>query len=480
MCYKTRFQFAYLGFLYKFLNLPFFFFSTSNCMQTATPRSLAPTPPPFTERRYVLTLCFVVSLFMLWGLGVTMADVLNKHFQVVLHISKANSAYVQAATFGAYFVMGLPAGWFMKRFGYQKGVILGLSLYAAGAFLMVPAANAASFTFLLVALFVLACGLGTLEAVAHPFLDGLGDPGSSDRRITFSHAINGIGAVSGPLIGGYFVLRGTHAAGDLSSIKVLYTIIGTVVGSIGLAFAFIRVPQLNAEHTPETRLGAPNETPTDLAADKSLFQHKHFVWACVAQLFNTAAQGGTWAYFINYGTDYMALRPGPAIQGFWQVGTLLSRTVGLVPGLPHLANDVAAYFFSLSLVGMMLGRFLGTYLMQFIAPNRLLAFVALANIGMCLVVAQHWGWVSFGALIALNFFFSIMFPTIYSLGLKDLGRHKQLASSFIVMGVVGAALFPRFVMGPVANTSVAHAYYLPIICYAVVFLYGAKFYKVRR
>ena len=444
----------------------------------APPATLA--RPPFTERRYLLTFCFVVSLFMLWGLGVTMADVLNKHFQQVLHVSKANSAYVQAATFGAYFVMGLPAGWFMKRFGYQKGVLLGLGLYAAGAFLMVPAASAASFTMLLGALFVLACGLGTLEAVAHPFLDGLGDPASSDRRITFSHAINGIGAVSGPLIGGYFVLRGTHESGDLSSVKTLYTIIGAVVGSVGLLFAFVRVPQLNAEHTPETRLGAPNETPTDLGADKQLFQHKHFVYACVAQLFNTAAQGGTWAFFINYGTDYMGLKPGPAIHGFWQVSTLLSRTVGLAPGLPHLANDVAAYFFSLSLVGMMLGRFLGTYFMQFIAPNKLLAAAALANIIMCVLVAQHAGWVSFGALIGLNFFFSIMFPIIYSLGLKDLGRHKQLASSFIVMGVVGAALFPRFVMGPVANTSVAHAYYLPIICYVVVFLYGAKFYKVQR
>jgi FHS family L-fucose permease-like MFS transporter len=143
-------------------------------------------------------------------------------------------------------------------------------------------------------------------------------------------------------------------------------------------------------------------------------------------------------------------------------------------------GEVAAYFFSLSLVCMMVGRFLGTYLMRFIAPNKLLAAAALCNMGLCVVVAQHAGWVSFGALIGLNFFFSIMFPTIYSLGLKDLGRHKQLASSFIVMGVVGAALFPRFVMGPVANTSVAHAYYLPIICYVVVFLYGARFYKTAK
>jgi FHS family L-fucose permease-like MFS transporter len=407
-------------------------------------------PPPFTERRYLLTLCFVVSLFMLWGVGVTMGDILNKHFQEVLHVSKADSALVQFSIFGAYFVMGLPAGWFMKRFGYQKGVLLGLGLYAAGALLMVPAANALSFGYLRIALFILACGLATLEAVAHPFLDGLGDPASSDRRINFAHAINGIGAVSGPLIGGYFVLRGTHASGDLSAVKILYSIIGAVVASIGMAFFFVKVPALNAEHTPGAATTETGAAPPDLAADKSLFQHKHFVWACVAQFFNTAAQGGTWAFFINYGVEYTGL-----------------------------ANDKAAYFFSLSLVGMMVGRFLGTYLMQFIAPNRLLAAVALANIVMCLLVAQHWGLVSFGALIALNFFFSIMFPTIYSLGLKDLGRHKQLASSFIVMGVVGAALFPRL-MGQVADTSVAHAYYLPIICYAVVFLFGAKLYKVQR
>jgi FHS family L-fucose permease-like MFS transporter len=144
-------------------------------MQTAIPAPVGATPA-FTERRYILTLIFVTSLFMLWGVGVTMGDILNKHFQEVLHVSKADSALVQFSIFGAYFIMGLPAGWFMKRFGYQKGVLLGLGLYALGAFLMVPAANALSFGYLRIALFVLACGLATLEAVAHPFLDGLGDP----------------------------------------------------------------------------------------------------------------------------------------------------------------------------------------------------------------------------------------------------------------------------------------------------------------
>lgn len=407
--------------------------------------------PPFTEPRYVITLIFVTSLFMLWGVGITMGDVLNRHFQQVLHVSKADSALVQFSIFGAYFVMGLPAGWFMKRFGYQKGVLLGLGLYATGAFLFVPAASAASFGLLRIALFVLACGLATLEAVAHPFLDGLGDARSSDRRINFAHAINGIGAISGPLIGGYFILRGSEAGQDLSSVKTLYLIIGVVVGSIGLAFSLVKVPPLNAEHTPGTAVAQTQEMPADLVADKRLFEHRHFVWACVAQFFNVAAQGGTWAFFINYGAEY--------IRG--------------------MTDAQASYFFSLSMGLMMLGRFLGTYFMQFIAPNKLLALAALANIVMCLLVAQHWGWISFIGLMLLNFFFSIMFPTIYSLGLKDLGRHKQLGSSFIVMGVVGGALFPRL-MGLVANHSVAQAYYLPILCYAVVFLFGARLYRVAR
>lgn len=402
--------------------------------------------PAFTQPRYLVTLGFVTSLFMLWGVGITLGDVLNRHFQQVLHVSKADSALVQFSIFGAYFVMGLPAGWFMNRFGYQRGVLLGLGLYAAGAFLMIPAAGAGSFGGLRIALFVLACGLATLEAVAHPFLDGLGDTRSSDRRITFAHAINGIGAISGPLIGGYFILRSGTSDTDLTAVKTLYLIIGLVVASVGIAFSFVKVPPLVVDH--ETT-GLP-ESPTNATADKKLFQHKHFVWACVAQLFNVAAQGGTWAFFINYGVAYM----------------------------PGMSDAQASYFFSLSLGLMMLGRFLGTYLMQFIAPNRLLAVAAFANLCLCFIIAQHWGWVSFVALMGLNLFFSIMFPTIYSLGLKDLGRHKGLGSSFIVMGVVGGALFPRL-MGIVANHSVAEAYYLPIICYAVVFLFAIRLYRVR-
>ena len=218
---------------------------------------------------------------------------------------------------------------------------------------------------------------------------------------------------------------------------------------IAIAFSFVKVPALIDPHVTVKEVD-PDAVNIDLAPAKKLYQHKHFVWAAVAQFFNVAAQGGTWAFFINYGVEKMGLK-----------------------------EDVSAYYFSLSMIMMMTGRFIGTYLMKFIAPNKLLAAFALGSIVMCLIVAQSFGWPSFIALIMLNFFFSIMFPTIFSLGLKNLGAHTQQASSFIVMGVVGGAVFPPL-MGMIANKDVAHAYYLPIICYFVIFLFGAALYKVKK
>jgi FHS family L-fucose permease-like MFS transporter len=402
----------------------------------------------FTDKKYLVTLVFVTSLFMLWGIAITMADVLNKHFQHVLSLTKSQSAFVQFAVFGAYFVMGIPAGLFMKRFGYKKGVLLGLSLFATGAFLFVPAAYTSSFGFFGVALFILGCGLSTLETVAHPFVASLGDQRSSDQRINFAQSFNAVGAMLGPFIGSFFLLR-TNVPGstDLTSVRVLYLVIGIVIALIAVSFSFVKVP---ATTDPHAIITDPDAVNVDVAPGKKLFEHQHFVWAVVAQFFNVAAQAGTWAFFINYGHEKM---------GF---------------------SDLKAGNFMILFMGMMLtGRFVGTFLMRVIAPNKLLAVFALANIVMCIIVAQSLGWPSYIALLMINFFFSIMFPTIFSLGLKNLGVHTQQASSFISMGVVGGAFFP-FIMGRVADSAgVANAYYLPIICYVVIFFFGAKFFKVK-
>lgn len=405
--------------------------------------------PKFTEKRFYIIIVFVISLFLLWGIAMTMGDVLNKHFQNVLHISKANSGLVQLSIFGAYGVMSIPAGLFMKRYGFKSGVLLGLFLYACGAFLFIPASEAASFGYFRVALFVLACGLATLETVAHPFIAALGDQQTSDQRINFAQAFNGLGGIIGPAIGSYFLFRAEAGhSNDLVAVKYVYVVIGGVITLIGVLFSFVKVP---------ARLADPhgiftNEVRTDkqVSGEKKLFEHKHFLFAVIAQFFNVAAQGGTWAFFINYGNEVM-----------------------------HLSDEKAGYYFSFSLFIMMLGRFAGTFMMRYVAPQKLLAIFAFGNIVMCIIVAQAFGWVSFAALIMINFFFSIMFPTIFSLGLKDLGPHTQQGSSFIVMGVVGGALFPPL-MGLIANKSVSNAYLLPIICYLVIFTFAYNYNSFKK
>ena len=385
----------------------------------------------------------------MWGLLHSMSDVLNKHFQTVLHLSKSQSGLIQFSVFGAYAVMSFPAGYFLKKYGYKPGVILGLTLFASGVFLFVPAANAASFTFFRVALFIMGCGMATLETVAHPFAGALGDQRTSDQRINFAQFFNAAGTIIGPFLGTYFLLRAVvPGSTDLTSVKTLYVGIGIVLVLIAIGFVFLKMPAL--ANPNEVHGGEDAETlNVDYEPGKKLYEHRHFVWAVIAQFFNVAAQAGTWAFFINYGHDVM---------GF---------------------TDVQAGSYMSGFMAMMaVGRAVGTFLMRYIAPNKLLATFAAANVLMCLIVAQSWGWPSYIALLMINFFFSIMFPTIFSLGLKHLGASTQQASGFISMGVVGGAFFP-LIMGKVANHSVAQAYYLPIVCYVVILLFAVKYYKVK-
>lgn len=397
---------------------------------------------PLTERKYIPTFVFVTSLFMLWGIAISMGDVLNRHFQKVLHVSLAESGLVQFSIFGAYAVMGIPAGLFMKRYGYKNGVLLGLCLYAIGAFLFIPAAGAESFGFFRIALFILACGLSTLEAVAHPFTAALGDDRKSEQRINFSQTFNALGAVIGPLLGGFFIL-GDPITGntqeDLVSVKVLYAAIGAVVLSIAIAFYLLKVPPVQ-ESTP---------AEGTKRSYRELFRIKHFRWAVVAQFFNVAAQGGTWAYFINYAVAYM----------------------------PGMSDQEASYWFGFSMLMMLAGRVVGTFLMTWLSAARLLAIYTTGSILFCVLIWMKLGWPSFVGLIGLQFTFSIMFPTIFGLGLKGLDDLREQASSFIVMGVVGGALFPPL-MGFVAQrVDVATAYLLPIICYIVILMFALTGYK---
>lgn len=404
----------------------------------------------FTEKKYLVVLAFVTSLFFFWAIALTMGDVLNKHFQNVLHISKSKSGLVQLSIFGAYALMGIPAGLFMKKFGYKKGVILGLTLFAGGCFLFVPASNMASFNFFRIALFVLALGMATLETVAHPFIASLGDERTSDQRVNFAQSFNGLGAIVGPLLGGVFIFSGPGEASSLDSVKSLYTWIGAVVLLLIIIFTFIKIPELKDPHAEEIEIRdhAAGENHQDqVSIGAPLWKQRHFVFAVTAQFFNIAAQGGTWAFFINYGVEKM-----------------------------HLQETQVSYYFSLSMAMMMVGRFIGTFLMKYITPNKVLAIFTLCNMVLCLVISQSFGWVSFISLIMLNLFLSVMYPTIFSLGLKKLGGKVHQASSFLVMAMFGGAFFTP-IMGHVAENDVAHAYLLPIICYAVILVFALKFYR---
>ena len=390
---------------------------------------------------YTFPLILVTSLFLLWGMAYGLLDVLNKHFQEALNITTARSTLLQAAYFGAYFLIALPAGFFMNKFGYKKGIILGLLLYAFGAFLFYPAAQQSSFNFFLIALFILASGLACLETAANPYVTVLGRPETSEFRLNLAQCFNGVGSFIGPVIGANLFFGNNNNDGNLSSVKMVYLVIGAIVLVIAALFFRTRLPEIK-----ESRL--VSEAALD---EKPLFKHSNFTGAIVTQFFYVAAQVGVAALFINYCTA-----PGHGID-----------------------NEKAAYLLGVGMILFTVGRFAGTALMKIIAPNKLLMIYAIINVILCAIVVTGTGIISIYSLIAVFFFESIMFPTIFALGIKDLGHHTKKASSFIIMSIVGGALVP-FVMGKITdNYSINYAYAVPLLCFIVVAWYGWKGFEIK-
>jgi FHS family L-fucose permease-like MFS transporter len=394
------------------------------------------------KKSYVLPIILVTALFFLWGLAYGLLDVLNKHFQVALNITKQRSTLLQAAYFGAYFLIALPAGMFMNRAGYKKGIITGLILYAFGALLFYPAAQQASFPFFLLALFILACGLAFLETAANPYMTVLGSPETSAFRLNMAQSFNGVGSFLGPIIGGaLFFGRSSSGGADLSSVKFVYIIIAAIVLMVMILFLRTPMPEVKEE-----------TLVSDVAhADKPLHHHRHFIFAVIAQFFYVAAQVGIAALFINYCTE---------------------KGLGIT-------NEKAAYFLSGSLILFTLGRFVGTGIMKFVAPQRLLAVYSIINIILCACVVELKGMISIYTLMSIFFFESIMFPTIFALGIRDLGAYTKKGASFIIMSIVGGALVP-YVMGSLAQQySTAFSYVVPLVCFVIVLLFAVNGYKIR-
>ncbi len=393
-----------------------------------------------TKNKFLLPLILVTSLFFLWGLAYGLLDVLNKHFQESLNITKTRSTLLQAAYFGAYFLVALPAALFMNRYGYKKGIIAGLLLYAAGAFLFYPAAQQSSFNFFLLALFIIASGLACLETAANPYVTVLGKPETSEFRLNLSQCFNGVGSFIGPIIAANLFFGDANEKSDLGSVQFVYIAIGMVVLLIAGLFVRTALPEI-----------AESELVSESVQDtKSLSAHPHFINAVVAQFFYVAAQVGVAALFINYCTE-----AGAGVN-----------------------TSEAAYLLSIAMLLFTIGRFAGTALMRTIAPNKLLSLYALVNILLCVLVITLSGWISVYALMAIFFFESVMFPTIFALGVKDLGHHTKKGSSFIIMSIVGGALVP-YAMGMLSERSTATAYAIPLVCFVVVAWYGWKGYKIK-
>lgn len=405
-----------------------------------------------TTKENLIPFILITALFFLWGMAHGMLDVLNKHFQDVLQISKARSGLIQFSVYMAYFSMALPAGYFMRRFGYKKGIILGLLLFAAGAYLIVPASLLQSFWLFLIGLFILGCGLTTLETAANPYTTKLGPKESAERRINFSQSFNGLAWIVGPIIGGLFILGndGGESGNKLESLITPYVVIGTVVLIIAAIYIRTPLPEIEEEAVHHGADGASTSI-----AHRPLIKQRHFVLGVIAQFCYVAAQTGVFSFFVNFVTDK-------------------SLT-------PHFENKTAALMLGMGGMSLfMIGRVLGSWMMSYLKPTKILAVYSIMCCLLLPVVSLSLGWSSIIALFLIFFFMSIMFPTIFALGIKDLGEKTKQGASFIVMAIVGGAIFPMF-MGWMADiSSMSIGFLAPIPLFAFILYYAVEGHKVIR
>lgn len=394
-------------------------------------------PKRLVTKEFIVPFILVTSLFFLWGVAHSLLDVLNKHFQDILGITRSRSGLVQAALYGGYFVMAIPAGLFMSKLGYRKGIITGLLLYATGAFLFWPATFIQTFEFTLFCLFIIACGLTFLETAANPYSSVLGPKDTSEQRLTLSQSFNGLGWIIGPALGGMLILgAGGEASGNkFSSMALPYMLIGGVVLVVAFMFIITRMPDIHeGEH----------DSRGDRGTYRGLLGVRHFRYAVIAQFLYVAAQTGINSFFINY----------------------------VVETMPGYSPEKAAYLLSLGFVFFMSGRFIGSFLMSWFSPRQMLGIYALINTSAMVLVMLGLGWLSLIALYLNYFCMSIMFPTIFALGLKDLGGMTKKGSSVLVMTIVGGAVCP-VVMGRIADVSdMAVGFVVPLVCFAFIAWYA--------
>jgi len=416
---------------------------------------------------YAAPFVAISALFFLWGLAHGMLDTLDKNFQEMLHLKKWQSSFIQFSLYGAYFCMAIPAGLFMKKYGYKKGVIFGLLLFAAGALLAAATAPLQSFVLFLLCLLVIGAGLTTLETAANPYTTKLGPPETAERRINFSQSFNGLAWVIGPLIALYVYGNQSHVEGEkMMSIVLPFALIGLSVLVVAFIFMRLKLPEIteadeNAAHggghgasaTPGADMEVTDPEDPRYISKKPLWENRHFTLGFIAQACYVAAQTGVFSYLINFVTDHDM----------------------------HPRFDVkdGPYFLSLGFLLFMIGRISGSALMKYFKPSKLLAFYALAVCVLLPLVASEIGWPSLIALYGVFFFMSIMFPTIFAMAIKGLGSKTKQGAAFLVMAVAGGAIFPPL-MGLVADTyGMSAGFFVPIPLFLFILYYAVNGYKIK-
>lgn len=389
-------------------------------------------------RNYAVVFALVASLFFLWGFAHSILDVLNKHFQDVLVISKARSALVQAMVYGGYFLMAIPAGHIIRCWGYRTGIVTGLLLYGIGALLFIPGGRLMSFPFFLLSLFIIGCGLTCLETSANPYVIVLGEKRSAAGRLNLAQALNGFGWVVGPMVGGMLIL-----GEDEGNISLPYAVIGCIVIILGMVFSRLRLP------SPDEQVEKGEEIVATTASPTSVWRIRTFRYGVMALLLYVSAQTGINSFFINY---------------------VLEADTSLSP-------STAAVMLSIGGMGLfMVGRLLGSLILKTIAPVRLMAICSVgATLCMVSTILLH-GTAGIVSLCLTYLFESVMFPTIFSMALVDVdGYNTKAASPYLVMSIVGGAIAP-VLMGLLGENNMSLGFLIPLVCFFSIVAY-VLFYK---
>jgi FHS family L-fucose permease-like MFS transporter len=410
----------------------------------------------------IVTFILVSSLFLLWGFCNGMIDVMDKHFQEELHLTLAQSANVQWAHYLGYFLMALPAGWLATKLGYRGGIIAGLLMVAVGGFWFIPATHIVKFWAFLLGVCCIAAGLTFLETIANPYTTVLGPKQFAAARINLAQSCNGVGWIFGPIAGSMF-FYGKDAAGKSTGSATLwipYAGVAVVVIILAVIFAFANVPDIKTEddyHLDDSTPGASH----------SIWAHPHFWMAVVAQFFYVAAQSCIFAFLINYMTSQV-----PPIPDSWNSFMRDNWLETGKDGARHLSNAFASILASAGFGCFLFGRVTGALLLRKFSAHKMLGMYGFLNVVICLLIFSKLGWFSVACVFLSYFFMSIMFPTIFALGIFGLGARAKKASSFIVMAIMGGALLPK-AMGAIADKyDISRGFIVPALCFCVVAFYG--------